>query len=94
MSGLSSKRVAAWAASLGSSVALVWGALALLPNHKAEAQGVMSAPACQCSAATEVPALSTQVVHCICGGLSCVVSQVAASASPIAPRSNLMQCVK
>jgi hypothetical protein len=88
------KRVLACAASAGSSAALVWAALAFLPHHKAEAQGVMSAPACQCSAPTELPALATQVVHCICGGLSCVVSQVAASASPIAPRSNLMQCVK
>jgi hypothetical protein len=88
-----SQRVLAWAASAGSSVALLWGVLALLPSHKAEAQGIMAAPACQCSAPTEVAVMSTQVVHCICGGMSCVVSQLGAP-NPITQRTNLMQCVK
>ncbi len=95
MSGLRPKRFAAWSASLVFSAALFWGALALLPSHKAEAQGLMAAPACQCSAPTELAGLQTQVVHCICGGMSCVVSQLVGPApASISPRSNLMQCVK
>ncbi len=57
---------------------------------QAEAQSVMSAPACQCSAPTSIASLSTNVVHCLCGGMSCVISEHAGQGKG----SNLMQCVK
>lgn len=74
---------------LGSTALLL---LALLSLHwgQAEAQGVMSAPACQCSAPTSIPSMSTSVVHCLCGGMSCVVSEHTGQGR----NSNLMQCVK
>jgi hypothetical protein len=48
----------------------------------------MSVPACQCAAATAVPALSTSVVHCLCGSMSCVLAQAGATAVPA------LQCVR
>lgn len=57
---------------------------------QAEAQGAMSAPACQCSAPTSITSMSTNVVHCLCGGISCVVSEHTGQGK----NSNLMQCVK
>jgi hypothetical protein len=38
-----------------------------------------------------VPALSMTVVHCLCGGVSCVLSSVLNAGKPSEP---LMQCVK
>jgi len=61
-----------------------------LVTGKAEAQGLMSAPACQCSAATVVPGISTSLVHCLCGGVACVVSQHSGQGT----NANLMQCVR
>ncbi len=57
---------------------------------RAEAQGLMSAPACQCSPATPIASMSTTVVHCICGGMSCVISEHKEQGK----NTNLMQCVK
>ncbi len=57
---------------------------------RAEAQGFMSVPACQCSPTTPVAGLSTTLVHCICGGLSCVISEHKEQGK----NANLMQCVK
>ena len=57
---------------------------------RAEAQGIMSAPACQCSPTTPIASLSTTVVHCICGGMSCVISEHKEQGK----NTNLMQCVK
>lgn len=59
-------------------------------SDRAGAQGIMSAPACQCSATTSVPGMSTNVVHCVCGGMSCVVSEHTAQGR----NTNLMQCVR
>ena len=42
---------------------------------QAEAQALMSAPECQCSRAITIPSLEqTRVAHCLCGGMSCVLS--------------------
>ncbi len=57
---------------------------------QAEAQSAMSAPACQCSAPTSIASMSTTVVHCLCGGISCVVSEHTGQGK----NANLMQCVK
>lgn len=78
------------AAILLGSAAVILFALLGLRWGQAEAQGVMSAPACQCSAPTAIPSMSTSVVHCLCGGMSCVVSESTGQGR----NSNLMQCVK
>lgn len=72
----------------GLAVAALFGLFAL-PGGKAEAQGRMSAPACQCSDPTSISSMSSIVVHCLCGGMSCVLSQSTASSV-----TNMMQCVK
>lgn len=74
---------------LGSAAVLLLALLGLRWGQ-AEAQGTMSAPACQCSAPTSIPSMSSNVVHCLCGGMSCVVSEHSAQGK----NSNLMQCVK
>ncbi|RJP68871.1 MAG: hypothetical protein C4535_08570 [Comamonadaceae bacterium] len=50
--------------------------LAGLPLRPASAQSrnIMAAPACQCSAPTAVVEGGTRLVHCVCGGMSCVIS--------------------
>ncbi len=57
---------------------------------QAQPQGLMSAPACQCSPTTPIASMSTTVVHCICGGISCVISEHKEQGKNM----NLMQCVK
>lgn len=74
---------------LGSVLVLLLGLLGLRWGQ-AEAQGVMSAPACQCSAPTSIAGMSTNVVHCLCGGMSCALSEHTGQGK----NSNLMQCVK
>ena len=81
------KRAAATA--LVSATVIFLGLLALR-GGQAGAQGVMSAPACQCSVPTAIPGLSSTVVHCLCGGISCVVSEHTGPGK----NTNLMQCVK
>ena len=68
------------------------GVVVFLGGHggRAQAQGLMSAPACQCSPTTPIASMSTTVVHCICGGMSCVISEHKEQGKNI----NLMQCVK
>lgn len=61
-------------AALAGMAAIAAG-FTLGPQTRAEAQNLMSAPACQCSAATTIPELSAKVVHCLCGGMACVVSE-------------------
>ena len=84
-----SKRVAVFATAACAVLSVLVVGLLGLRAGAVEAQGVMSAPACQCSAVTEVPGLSTRLAHCMCGGMACVVSRHAAAGS-----ENLMQCVK
>ena len=67
-----------------------------LSGQKAQAQpqsviqGLMSAPACQCSPTTPIASMSTTLVHCICGGISCVITEHKEQGK----NTNLMQCVK
>lgn len=75
------------ALSLGLAATAAVALLALRPAP-AGAQSVMAIPPCQCSAPTPIPGLSTQVVHCLCGGLACAISQPAGAAA------HQMQCVK
>lgn len=84
-------RSVAFAATVGLAVAAsaALGFLGLRAGA-AEAQGIMAAPACQCSTATAVPGLDTSLVHCVCGGMTCVLSQHAAKGAA----DNLMQCVR
>lgn len=77
------------AAAIATAAILLLGLLALR-GDRAQAQGVMSVPACQCSAPTVLPGLSSTVVHCVCGGISCVVSEHTGPGKS----TNLMQCVK
>lgn len=77
------------AAAIATAAILLLGLLALRAD-RAQAQGVMSVPACQCSAPTVLPGLSSTVVHCVCGGISCVVSEHTGPGKS----TNLMQCVK
>lgn len=67
------------------------GALGLLAAsaNKAEAQGIMSAPACQCSAPTSIAGFASRVAHCVCGGMACVISEQGGPNPP-----SQMQCVK
>lgn len=78
------------AAIVLSSVVVVMLGLLGLRWGQAEAQNVMSAPACQCSAPTSIASMSTNVVHCLCGGVSCVISEHTGQGKS----SNLLQCVK
>ena len=71
-------------------VAALLAALLGTSAEKAVAQGIMTAPACQCSATTPIPGMSTNVVHCLCGGMSCVVSEHTSQGRS----NNLMQCVR
>lgn len=77
------------ATGLGAAAAILVGLFGL-QSGRADAQGIMSAPACQCSAPTAIPSMSTSVVHCMCGGMSCVVSEHTGAGK----NTNLMQCVK
>jgi hypothetical protein len=74
---------------LSSVLVLLLGLLGLRWGH-VEAQGIMAAPACQCSTPTSISSISTNVVHCLCGGMSCVISEHTGQGK----NSNLMQCVK
>ena len=77
-------------ATVLGSIAVLAVALLGLRGGPAEAQGVMSAPACQCSASTAIPSMAASVVHCLCGGMSCVLSEHSGPGRS----ANLMQCVK
>lgn len=77
------------AAAIGITVILAATVFGLRPGE-AEGQGITSVPACQCSAATVVSEISTSLVHCVCGGMACVVSQ---HAGPNAA-SNEMHCAR
>ena len=79
------------AALLGLGTLLVAAAAALvLRGTPAQAQSAMSAPACQCSASTPISGLSSRIAHCICGAMSCAVTE---STEPAA-KSSQMQCVR
>ena len=83
-------RFAHLAAIVLSSVVVVLLGLLGLRWGQAEAQDVMSASACQCSAPTPITSMSTSDVYCLCGGVSCVISENTGQGKS----SNLLQCVK
>jgi hypothetical protein len=85
-----SKR-SAWlvASALGVTALAVAGVLALRPAP-AEAQGIQSVPACQCSAPISILNLSTTITQCLCGSATCVISQDNGPGKG----GNLMQCVR
>jgi hypothetical protein len=72
------------------AIAIILVVLLATPWRHADAQGVMSPPACQCSAPTAIPGISTTIVHCICGGMACVISEHTGSGK----NGNRLQCVK
>lgn len=72
--------------------AVVLGAaamLALLRGNPVQAQGPMTAPACQCSVPTPIPGMSSRIAHCLCGALACAISEPVASGG-----ASQMQCVR
>lgn len=71
-------------------VAAIAAAVLGLRPEQAKAQGIMAAPGCQCSAPTSIPGISTNVVHCLCGSMSCVISEHTGPGK----NTNLMQCVR
>ena len=73
--------------ALGAIMAIAALALRGTP---AQAQSIMSAPACQCSAPTSITGMSSRIAHCMCGGMSCAVTEIGDQAA----RSSLMQCVR
>lgn len=73
------------------AVAGAAAALVLLPPRNAEAQGVMSAPACQCSTPTPLPGIRSAVVHCLCGAMSCAITEYQPSGGG---GTQQMQCVR
>lgn len=80
------------AVRVAASLVVVSAALAagvLLKPGSADAQNIMAAPACQCSAPTVVQGMSMTVAHCVCGGMSCVLNEYTG-----AGKTPLMQCVK
>ena len=72
--------------------AATMGVLVFFGGHggRAEAQNLMSVPACQCSPTTPIAGMGTTMVHCICGGMSCVITEHKEQGK----NTNLMQCVK
>lgn len=70
--------------------ALVVAAALALRGTPAQAQSIMSAPACQCSAPTTTIGMSSRIAHCLCGGMSCAVTETGEPAG----RSSLLQCVR
>ncbi len=70
--------------------------LALTAHAQTGASNPMAPPACQCSAPTPLTPIATVVVHCVCGGLSCVIGEHKPSegkSSKDAPATPLLQCV-
>jgi len=72
---------------------LIFAALMLTLGAGAQPLGLGPPPACQCSAPTPMPALSAVVVHCLCGGVACVIAQHG-SPGGAGPVSTQMQCVR
>lgn len=77
--------VLATVASVAAVVLLLRGAPA-----QAQAQGPMSAPACQCSAPVSITGMTSRVAHCMCGVMSCAITETG-DATRHAP---VMQCVR
>jgi hypothetical protein len=75
-------------------IAVTAGAALLLrvdPVWAQSAQGPMSAPACQCSAAVTIAGMGSRITHCICGVMACAITEPVDAASRA---SSMMQCVR
>ncbi|MCP5282814.1 MAG: hypothetical protein H6930_14670 [Rhodoferax sp.] len=75
-------------------LAVTAGAAVLLradPALAQSAQGPMSAPACQCSAAVPIPGMGSRITHCICGVMACAITEPVDAASRA---TSMMQCVR
>ena len=85
-------RSALWAAGAVLLLVFLLAAGMAIKASPAQAQHVMAAPGCQCSAPTSV--LGTgggpKLVHCVCGGLSCAISMAAGNSSD----NHQLQCMK
>lgn len=77
------------AALVGAAAVLAAGVFGL-PVGKAEAQNIMAAPTCQCSAAIAIDGMTTKVAHCICGVMQCVIGESPAQSKV----PGLLQCVR
>ncbi len=78
-------RVAGVAAAVLGTVAV----LALLRGNPVQAQGPMSAPACQCSVSTPIPGMGSRIAHCLCGAIACAIAEPVSSGG-----AAQMQCVR
>ena len=76
-------------ATVAVAALLTAGGLSLRTGP-AQAQGVLTVPACQCSAPASILNMSTMVVQCLCGNATCVISQESGPGKG----GNLMQCVR
>lgn len=79
-------RLATIAAALTGAAALTL----LLRGNPAQAQGPMSAPACQCSVPTTIAGMGSRIAHCLCGAISCAIAEPADGARG----TSQMQCVR
>jgi hypothetical protein len=61
-----------------------------LRGNPAQAQGPMSAPACQCSVPTPIPGMASRIAHCLCGAMSCAITETSDSTRG----ASQMQCVR
>jgi len=78
---------------LAGVAALALGAvavLALLHGNPVQAQGPMTAPACQCSVPTNIPGMGSRIAHCLCGAIACAITEPIDSARS----ASQMQCVR
>jgi len=55
-----------------------------------QVQGPMSAPACQCSAPVSITGMTSRVAHCMCGAMSCAITE----SGDAARHAPVMQCVR
>ncbi len=79
-------RLASMTAALAGAAAITL----LLRGNPAQAQGPMSAPACQCSVPTPIPGMSSRIAHCLCGAISCAITEPSDSTRG----ASQMQCVR
>lgn len=57
---------------------------------QAQAQGPMSAPACQCSAPVSIAGMTSRIAHCMCGIMSCAITDTGDAAR----QAPVLQCVR
>ena len=73
-----------------AALAVVASVALLMQGAPAQAQGPMSAPPCQCSAPVSITGMTSRVAHCMCGAMSCAITETGDAAR----HAPLMQCVR